>query len=99
MLSLDQMSEKELLAELHRIADACERLDHEVARATNRQQFGTNSGEVTQASQDAQTLLAEMSRAMDRRRAIEGRLMQVRGRSRSLKLDEQVISGQASPNK
>lgn len=88
MPGLDQMNEQELIAELHRVADACERLDQEVARATNRQQFSTNSGEVTQASQDTQTLLAEMNRVMDRRRAIKGRLMQVRGQLRPLKLDE-----------
>ncbi|PVE21168.1 hypothetical protein DC522_28155 [Microvirga sp. KLBC 81] len=88
MPGLDQMSEPELIAELRRVADACERLNRDVARAAQRQRFSTNSGEVTRAAQDEQTLLAEMSRLMDRRRAVEGHLMRVRGQLRPLKLNE-----------
>jgi hypothetical protein len=32
MPALNQMSEHELIAELHRLADVCERLNREVAR-------------------------------------------------------------------
>jgi hypothetical protein len=40
------MSEPELLAEFPRVADACERLDREVARATDRQGFNKDAQEV-----------------------------------------------------
>jgi hypothetical protein len=43
MLDLDQMTEQELLAELYCLADACERLDREIARATHRRQFSKDS--------------------------------------------------------
>jgi hypothetical protein len=85
---LDQMSEQELLAELHRVADACERLDQEVTRAAQRQRFCKEAHEATRAVRKGQILLAEMSRLMDRRRAIEGHLMRVRGQLRPLKQDE-----------
>ena len=78
---LVQMSEQELLAELHRVADACERLDHEVTWAAQRQRFCKEAHEATRAAQKGQILLAEMSRLMDRRRAIEGHLMRVRRQS------------------
>jgi hypothetical protein len=85
MRGLDQMSEPELLAELHRVADACERLNQAVARAAQRQRFSKQSQEAIRAAQDEQTLVAEMSRLMDRRRAVEGHLMRVRGQLRPLK--------------
>jgi predicted nucleic acid-binding Zn-ribbon protein len=85
MVGLDQMSEPELLAELRRVADACERLSQEVAHATHRQRFSGDAGEIAQASRDEQSLLAELSRLMDRRRAVEGHLMRVREQLRPLK--------------
>jgi hypothetical protein len=88
MPSLDQMSEPELIAELHRVAAACERLNQEVARAIERQRFSRDAQEVARAAQDEQTALAAMNRLMDRRRAVEGHLMRVRGQLRPLKQDE-----------
>ena len=88
MPSLDQMSEPELIAELRRVAGACERLNHEVTRALERQHFSKNAQEVSQAAQDEQITLAELNRLMDRRRAVEGHLMRARGQLRPLKHDE-----------
>jgi len=78
MLGLDQMTEQELLAEHYRLADACERLNREIALAAKRRQFSKDSDNPIWAAQDEQNLLAEMNRLMGRRRAIEGRLMRVR---------------------
>ena len=88
MVGLDQMSELELIAELRQVADACERLNQEVTRATERQRFSRDAREVARAAQDEQTALAGMNRLMDRRRAVEGHLMRVRGQLRPLKRDE-----------
>jgi hypothetical protein len=88
MAGLDQMSEPELIAELNRVADTLERLNQEVARATQRQRFSKDAREVAQAAQDEQTALAGMNRLMDRRRAVEGHLMRVRGQLRPLKPDK-----------
>ena len=88
MPSLDQMSEPELIAELRRAADTLERLNQEVTRAIERQRFSREAQEVARAAQDEQTALAKLNRLMDRRRAIEGHLMRVRGQLRPLKLDE-----------
>lgn len=85
MVDLDQMSEPELIAELHRVAVACERLSREVAHSTQRQRFSKDAREVAQATRDEQSLLAEVNRVMDRRRAVEGHLMRVRGQLRPLK--------------
>ena len=88
MPSLDQMSEPELIAELRRAADTLERCNQEVARAIERQRFSRDAREVARAAQDEQAALAKLNRLMDRRRAIEGHLMRVRGQLRPLKLDE-----------
>ncbi|MFC1458071.1 hypothetical protein ACETIH_15405 [Microvirga arabica] len=82
------MREPELIAELRRVADACERLNQEVTRALERQRFSRDAREVAQAGRDEQTLLAELNRLMDRRRAVEGHLMRVRGQLRPLNRDE-----------
>jgi hypothetical protein len=88
MVGLDQMSEPDLIAELRRVTGTCERLDREVTHAIERQRFSRDAREVARAAQDEQTALAKLNRLMDRRRAIEGHLMRVRGQLRPLKLDE-----------
>jgi hypothetical protein len=75
MASLDLMNEPELIAELHRLADACDRLNPAVVRAAQRQRFGTDPDEVAWAAHDEQALVAGMNRLMDRRRAVEGHLL------------------------
>jgi hypothetical protein len=82
------MDEQELIAELHRLAHECERLNREIAHATHRQRFSSDCREATKAIQDEQTFLAEMSRLMDRRRAVEGHLRRVRGQLRPLNSNE-----------
>jgi hypothetical protein len=85
MVGLNQMSEPELIAELRRVADVCERLNQEVVHAAQRQRFSRDARKVAQAARDEQSFLAELNRLMDRRRAVEGHLMRVRGQLRSLK--------------
>ena len=97
MPALNQMSEHELIAELHRLADACERLNREFARAAQRQRFSIDAQAIALATHDAQTLLAEMNQLMDRRRAVEGHLMRVRGQTWPLKVYEQILSSPAQP--
>lgn len=75
MVGLDQMSEPVLLAELHRVSAACERLDQEARHAAQRQRFRSGAQEIAQAARDERTLLADLSRLMDFRRAVEGYLM------------------------
>lgn len=96
MPSLDQMSELELMVELRHVADACERLNQEANRATERQRFSRDAGEVAQAAQDELNALVLMSRLMDRRRAVEGHLMRVRGQLQPLKRDDEKASGYGS---
>jgi hypothetical protein len=88
MVGLDQMSELELIAELRRVADTLERLTQEVTRAIERRRFSSDAREVAWSAQDEQTTLAGMNRLMDRKRAVEGHLMRVRGQLRPLKRDE-----------
>jgi hypothetical protein len=85
MVGMDQMSELDVIAELRRVIDACERLNRHVALAAQRRRFISDAQEV---ARDAQTALAELNRLMDRRRAVEGHLMRVRGQLRPLNLDE-----------
>jgi hypothetical protein len=87
MPSLDR-NQQELLAELRRLAGECERLSFEVARANQRQLFCGDPQGVRKAAREERDLLAKMSRLMDRRRAVEGHLMRVRGQLRSLRPHE-----------
>jgi len=79
------MNEQELIAELRRLAAECERLSVEVARAKQQQLFRDDPQSVEEAAQEERDLLSEMSRLMDRRRAVEGHLMRVRGQLRPLR--------------
>jgi hypothetical protein len=88
MPSLDQMNEQELIAELRRLAAECEKLSFKVARANQRQLFCDDPQSVRQAAREERDLLSEMNRLMDRRRAVEGHLMRVRGQLRPLKPHE-----------
>jgi hypothetical protein len=82
------MNEQELMAELHRVAAECERLNRELAHATLQQRFGKDGPDVARAARDERALLVEMNRLMDRRRATEGHLLRVRGRLRPLTQNE-----------
>jgi hypothetical protein len=87
MPSLDQMHEQELVTELRRLAAECERLDVEVVQANQRQRYCDDPRSVLGAAQKERALLVEMNRLMDRRRAVEGHLMRVRGQLRPLRLE------------
>jgi hypothetical protein len=87
MPRLDQMHEQELITELLRLAAECERLDFEVAQASQRQRYCDDPRSVLKAAQKERDLLVEMNRLMDRRRAVEGHLMRVRGQLRPLRLE------------
>jgi hypothetical protein len=84
MTGLDLMTERELLARLHQLADECESLDRRIAHARQRQRFSTNPREAAEALDEEKRLLVEMNWLMDRRRAVEGHLLRVRGRLRPL---------------
>jgi hypothetical protein len=84
MLGLDQMTEQELLAGLYRLADG----SIGRSRLPPSGQFSKDPIEGVWATQDEQNLLAEMNRLMDRRRAVEGHLMRVRGQLQSLSRHE-----------
>jgi hypothetical protein len=63
MVGLDQMSEPELIAELHHVADTLERLNQEVTRAIERQRFSRDAREAARAAQDERTALPGMNPA------------------------------------
>jgi hypothetical protein len=92
MPSLDLMTESELIAQLHQLADDCARLDCRIAYALQRQKFAQNPGDAAEAKADEQAMLTEMSRLMDRMRATEGHLMRVRGRLCPLHPHEPLVS-------
>lgn len=91
MPGLGQMTEAELIAQLHQLADACARLDQRIAHAVQRQRFARDPREAAEAAGEEQTLLVEMNRLMDRMRATEGHLMRVRGQLRPLWIQERLI--------
>ena len=62
MPRLDQMHEQELVTELLRLAAECERLDFEVAQASQRQQYFDDPRSVLRAAQKERDLLVEMNR-------------------------------------
>lgn len=88
MPHLDQMSERELLAELHHVAAECERLNFKLSHVVQQQRFCTYCPDAATTTQNERALLSEMNRLMDRRRAIEGHLMRTRGQLRPLRQDE-----------
>jgi len=92
MTSLDLMTEQELIGHLRALADECERLDRQIIRAVERQRFRLDPCDVATTSRVERMLLAEMSRVMDRRRAVEGHLMRVRGQLRPLQPWDAPIS-------
>ena len=72
------MTESELIAQLHRLADECARLDRRIAYALQRQKPANDPGDAAETSAEERAMLTEMSRLMERMRATEGHLMRVR---------------------
>ena len=52
MVGMDQMSELDLIAELSRVIDACERLNRHVALAAQRRRFISDAQEVCSGRAD-----------------------------------------------
>jgi len=92
MPSLDLMIEWELIAHLHQLAAECDRLDRQIALAVQRQRFAQAPRDAAQAAGEERALVTEMSRLMDRRRAVEGHLRRVRGQLRPLQPHDQLSS-------
>jgi Xaa-Pro aminopeptidase len=70
--------EQDLLRELHLLHAAQERLNRKIADATQRQRHSKEPEEIADAERAEQHLLAEMNRLMDRLRAVEGQILQIR---------------------
>ncbi len=87
MPGLSQMNEQELIAELQRLAAECDKLDRKISYAIQRRRFCRDRCGFAGATEADQALLAQMNWLMDRRRAVEGHLMRVRGQLRPLKLN------------
>jgi hypothetical protein len=73
-------SERALLRELRRVHREYERLNRAIRMAAHRQHFSRDPQDVERALQDEARWLAEISRLMDRMRAIEGHLLRARGK-------------------
>jgi hypothetical protein len=91
MPSLDLMTERELIAHLHQLAAECDRLDRLIALTVQRQRFAQAPQDAAHAVGEERTLLAEMSRLMDRMRAVEGYLRRVRGQLRPLQPHDTLV--------
>ena len=70
--------ECDLLLELGQLHDEYERLNRRLRDANQRHRFLKDPVETARAEQEEQQLLIEINRLMDRLRAVEGQLMQVR---------------------
>jgi hypothetical protein len=91
MPSLDLMTEPELIALLHQLADDCDKLDQRITSVIQRQRFAQSPRDAEQAAGEERTLLTEMSRLMDRMRATEGHLRRVRGQLRPLQPHDTLV--------
>jgi hypothetical protein len=70
--------ERDLLLKLRRLYDEYERLNRNIREANQRHRFLKDPEEIARAAHQEQQLLTEINRLMDRLRAVEGQLMQVR---------------------
>jgi hypothetical protein len=77
-------SERALLRELRRVYREYERLNRAIRMAAHRQHFSRDPKDIRQALEDEAKWLAEITRLMDRMRAIEGHLMRARGKLKPL---------------
>jgi hypothetical protein len=91
MPSLDLMTEPELIALLHQLADDCDKLDQRITSVIQRQRFAQSPRDAEQAAGEERMLLTEMSRLMDRMRATEGHLRRVRGQLRPLQPHDTLV--------
>lgn len=76
--------EAALLAKLRDLYDEYERLNRQIRLATQRRSMSSDTADVERAEIEEQEWLAAINRLMDRMRATEGALRQVRGQIRPL---------------
>jgi hypothetical protein len=70
--------EQELLRELRLLHSEYERLNGKITDANQRQRHLSRPEDVAKAEDEERQLLAAMSRLMDRLRAVEGQILQIR---------------------
>jgi hypothetical protein len=70
--------ECELLEKLRRLYDEYDRLNRAIRDANQRQKYLTDPEGIARAKEQEQKFLVALNRLMDRLRAVEGQLMQVR---------------------
>ena len=70
--------EHDLLEKLRRLYDEYDRLNRAIRDANQRHSYLKDPDEIARAEQEEQQFLVEINRLMDRLRAVEGQLMQVR---------------------
>jgi hypothetical protein len=81
---LPRESERQLLHELEVTYARYEGLNHRIRLAEQCGRFGSVASDIERARADEVTLLAEISRLMDRMRALEGHLLRARGKLQPL---------------
>lgn len=72
--------EADLLLKLQRLHQEYQQLNDKIRDANNRRHYLRQAEEIDAAKCDEARLVVEMSRLMDRLRAVEGQLMQMRQR-------------------
>ncbi|HEX2136973.1 MAG TPA: hypothetical protein VHG30_13895 [Microvirga sp.] len=70
--------ESELLSKLRQLYDEYERLNRKIRDANIRHRYLKDPEAVERAANEERQYLAEINRLMDRLRAVEGQIMQVR---------------------
>jgi Protein of unknown function (DUF465) len=70
--------ECELLVKLRHLYDEYERLNRAIRDANQRHKYLTDPEEIARAKEQEQEFLVAINRLMDRLRAVEGQLLQVR---------------------
>ena len=70
--------ERELLTKLRQLYDEYERLNDKIRNANSRHRYLKDPEEIARAENDERRYLAQINGLMDRLRAVEGQLMQVR---------------------
>jgi hypothetical protein len=76
--------EAEMLRTLRALYEEYQRLNRKIMLAVQRRRFSDDPNEVARAAQEEQAWLKDMSRLMDRMRAVESGLLRARSRVRPL---------------
>ena len=76
--------EAEMLAKLRGLYEEYQQLNRKITLAAQKRRFSDDPAEAERAAQEEQGWLRDMSRLMDRMRAVESSLMRARKRIRPL---------------